>query len=29
MFLVDKQGKVVSASASLDDLKQQLPELLK
>jgi thiol-disulfide isomerase/thioredoxin len=29
MFLVDKEGRVVSASASLDDLKTQVPELLK
>jgi len=28
-FLVDKTGKVVSAAATVDDLKKQVPELLK
>lgn len=28
-FLVDKSGKVVNAAANLDDLKKQVPELLK
>lgn len=28
-FLVDKSGKVVNAAASVDDLKKQVPELLK
>ncbi|MFV0444158.1 MAG: thioredoxin-like domain-containing protein [Planctomycetaceae bacterium] len=29
MFLVDRQGRVVSSNASLDELKKQLPVLLK
>ncbi|WP_437202324.1 redoxin domain-containing protein [Planctomicrobium sp. SH664] len=29
MFLVDKSGRVVNSSASVDDLKKALPELLK
>lgn len=29
MFLVDRQGKVVSAAASLEELKARVPELLK
>jgi thiol-disulfide isomerase/thioredoxin len=29
MFLVDKTGKVVSASVTVDDLKKQVPELVK